>query len=70
MTAADQAQPNKRPEARSSVLHYRVHGGEGLDPLHLRGIADEIHSLVCAGMPGSHIKKISYDGYDLTIEVG
>jgi hypothetical protein len=48
-----------RPAGASSVFVYTV-PENGLDPLHLRAIIDDLHGVVCSGAPGDTIASIQY----------
>lgn len=55
---------------RQTTLNCRVYGNSGLDPLKLRDVADHVHDIVCGPIPGDVIRRIEFDGHDLTIVIG
>lgn len=65
MTQLDET---RRLEPQTTTLTYRTFDG-GLRVEALIGVLETLHTLAHTGMPGELIRKMSYDGQSLTIEV-
>ncbi len=63
----NQPGPRIKPQPHCTELTYITE--DGIDPLRLRDIVDEIHSLICNGMPGSRITGLSLTDHVLKVAV-
>lgn len=60
---------DRRPRPKDALFHWTSYTGD-LDVLHLRDLCDDLHTHVCGSMPGASIKRIDFDGRELTITLG
>jgi hypothetical protein len=56
-----------KPQPHSTELTYRAE--DGVDPLELRNVIDEIHSLVHSGLPGTRITGLSLTDHTLKVVI-
>jgi hypothetical protein len=59
--------PRIKPKPHCAELTYIVE--DGVDPLKLRDIIDEVHALICNGMPGDRITGLSLNDHVLKVVI-